>query len=118
MDNEAELDTVVRGRARKRKVNATNWKRRSAKVARNSGKEYTSTKKYVQQREVPARVVGGPHAPLIAMIKWGHVAIYKTYLRHFVSVGPTLTFRMVTLQSWSRVMTYGGHGLWIGLAEN
>ena len=116
MDNEAELDTVVRGRARKRKVNATNWKRRSTKVARNSGKEYTSTKKYVQQREVPARVVGGPHAPVIAMIKWG-VAIYKKYLLHSVSVG-TLTLRMVTLQSWSRVLTYGGHRLWIALAES
>ena len=40
MDNEAELDTVVRGRARKRKVNAANWKRRSAKVARNTEKAY------------------------------------------------------------------------------
>ena len=95
MDNEAELDTVVRGRARKRKVNAANWKRRSAKVARNIGKAYVSANKYVQQRiEVPARVVGPPPAPVIAMTEWG-VATYKKYLMHSGSV-VTLIYRIVT----------------------
>ena len=115
MDVEPNVETVVRGRARKRQVNAANWKKKRTKLARNTGQAYESTKKYVQHKQVPVRVVGPP-CTCGCYDKVGRGNIQYIF-DAFWECG-NFVFRMGILQIWSRVLTYIDHVLQIGQVEN